>query len=257
MLSEVVLAERPDFRVAAVSCRDDHRGWSAEPARTDFRVVLIRRGRFRRRVADAVADLDRTTAYLGVPDEEESFAHPAGGDDCTSIELTRALWPAWAAEHPNPAVYVDARLELAHRRLLAAGHSGDVDYALTERLLALVRATIGQTLRPIHDNRMVTAAREAILAGHPAATGLLPLAHLLAVSPYRLSRDFTAVMGVSLTRYRNRVRAGRALDRLEAGERSLATLAADLGFADQGHLCRTVREHFGESPTALRALITS
>lgn len=56
-------------------------------------------------------------------------------------------------------------------------------------------------------------------------------------SPYRPSRAFTREPGVSLTRYRNRVRAARALDRLETGE---PDLAADLGFADRSHLCRTV-----------------
>lgn len=257
MLYEKVLAGRPSFSVTAVCCRNDHRGWSAEPPRDDFRVVLTRRGRFRRRVGRTVVDLDHTTAYLGVPGEEESFAHPAGGDVCTSIELTRALWPSWAADQGSPTVYVDARLELAHRRLLAASRGGDVDYALTEELLRLVRRTVGQSLRPVRDGQLVAAAREAILADHPAAGGLLTLAEVLAVSPYRLSRDFTAVMGVSLTRYRNRVRATRALDRLEAGERDLATLAVDLGFADQAHLSRTIREHFGQTPTALRQLVRS
>ena len=45
---------------------------------------------------------------------------------------------------------------------------------------------------------------------------------------------------------------GRALERLEQGERSLARLAADLGFADQAHLTRTMREHTGYTPGALR-----
>ena len=71
-----------------------------------------------------------------------------------------------------------------------------------------------------------------------------------------MSRAFTAELGVSLTRYRNRVRVARALDRLEAGETRLAMLAADLGFADQAHLCRTVRAHVGHTPTALRRLLT-
>ncbi|GAA4086563.1 hypothetical protein GCM10022248_65360 [Nonomuraea soli] len=48
----------------------------------------------------------------------------------------------------------------------------------------------------------------------------------------------------------------RALDRLEQGEPSLALLAADLGFADQAHLTRTVRHHLGHTPTALRRLLT-
>ena len=68
------------------------------------------------------------------------------------------------------------------------------------------------------------------LEDHPDAGGLLALARLLAVSPYRLSRAFPAELGVSLTRYRNRIRVGRALDRLADGAQSLADLAADLGF---------------------------
>lgn len=83
----------------------------------------------------------------------------------------------------------------------------------------------------------------------------MSLAELLAVSPYQLSRAFTRELGVSLTHYRNRVRVGRALDRLEDGEASLAGLAADLGFADQAHLTRTIRDHVGHTPTALRRLL--
>jgi AraC-like DNA-binding protein len=64
-------------------------------------------------------------------------------------------------------------------------------------------------------------------------------------------------MGVSLTRYRNRVRLSRALDRLEQGEGSLAAIAADLGFADQAHLCRSMSQHMGHTPAALRRLLTA
>lgn len=60
---------------------------------------------------------------------------------------------------------------------------------------------------------------------------------------------------MSLTRYRNRVRVGRMMQRLEDGDRDFAGLAADLGFADQAHLTRTAREHAGETPTALRLLL--
>ena len=85
---------------------------------------------------------------------------------------------------------------------------------------------------------------------------MLPLAALLGVSPFRLSRAFTRQLGVSLTRYRNPVRVERALDRLEAGADDLAALAADLGFTDQSHLCRTMRQHVGEPPSAVRTQLT-
>jgi AraC-like DNA-binding protein len=47
----------------------------------------------------------------------------------------------------------------------------------------------------------------------------------------------------------------RVLERLAAGEPSLARLAADLGFADHAHLTRVVREQLGHTPTQLRHLL--
>lgn len=184
---------------------------------------------------------------------------------CTSVQVAPELWRDLAGEAggtARSALYVDGPLDLAHRRCLRAAARGDVDYAATEHLLALVHRAVEQVVarprpidRPATDRRLVAAAREAIAVDHPAAAGLVPLAALVGASPYRLSRAFTRELGVSVTRYRNRVRLGRALDRLEAGEPSLAVLAADLGFADQAHLSRTVREQLGHTPTVLRRLL--
>jgi AraC-like DNA-binding protein len=52
-----------------------------------------------------------------------------------------------------------------------------------------------------------------------------------------------------------RLRTRAALERLAAGERELARLAADLGFADQSHLCRVVRSETGSVPSALRSAL--
>ncbi|MEV4573408.1 helix-turn-helix domain-containing protein [Nonomuraea jabiensis] len=455
MRSAVRLAAGDGFHLDAVTCVDDHRGWSAAELGSGHRLVLVRRGLFRRKADGRAAVIDPTMAYLGVPGEEEHFAHPAGGDVCTSVSLTPELWRTLAGEGPpgRPTLYVDARLDLAHRRVLAAVRAGDTAFELAESLLSLIGATLaqlgprpaaassssgamprpgastaeapvprttapafapdsteapalgtgdtaattsappaprpgggetassvapaswpggGETAssvapasrrgggeaassatpaprpggagvmpvpwpgggdpdsagasavrpgvteaiagvmpgprsggadidvvgapasrtagvgagglgaatrgrgvgkvdaaegRPSPAGRsrggggarsgavIADAAREAIAADHPAAGGLMSLAELLAVSPYQLSRAFTRELGVSLTHYRNRVRVGRALDRLEDGEPSLAGLAADLGFADQAHLTRTIRHHVGHTPTALRRLL--
>ncbi|MGI5291274.1 helix-turn-helix domain-containing protein [Nonomuraea polychroma] len=300
MRSSVLLATGPGFTLDAVTCVDDHRGWSPVETNPRYRVVLVRRGMFRRKADGRSAVADPTMAYLAAPGEEEHFAHPAGGDVCTSLSLSPHLWRMLSGEDARTTrstVYVDARLDLAHRRVLSAARGGDTDFAVAESLLPLIgaalaqaadcppeaadsrpRATTGRpcattghpgaaTGRPCATTgrpgpaasrtsaAIVGAAREAITAGHPAAGGLLSLAEFLEVSPYRLSRAFTRELGISLTHYRNRVRVGRALDRLENGEPSLATLAADLGFADQAHLTRTIRRHVGHTPTALRRLL--
>jgi AraC-like DNA-binding protein len=53
-----------------------------------------------------------------------------------------------------------------------------------------------------------------------------------------------------------RLRTRTALDRLAAGEQSLARLAADLGFADQSHMCRVLRQETGGSPSMLREILS-
>ncbi|MDH6703441.1 AraC-like DNA-binding protein [Kitasatospora sp. MAA19] len=269
VLTAVPVATRPDFGISSVTCRDDHTHWSVPEVRGDYRVVLVRRGRFRRMAAGVPAEIDATLAYVGIPGEEESFAHPAGGDVCTAISVTPKLWRSLAGEITGQAahtVYVDPSLDLTHRRLLAASESGDVDYALSEELLALLSTAIGRIspgrtpiaeARARHDQGLVAAAREAITEADPASDTLFSLAELLGVSPYRLSRAFPRELGVSVTRYRHRVRIGRALDRIEAGEQSLSTLAADLGYADQAHLTRTMRHYLGHTPTAVRRLLAS
>ncbi|WP_331856975.1 helix-turn-helix domain-containing protein [Amycolatopsis thermoflava] len=268
MVAVLSIASRAGVAVRVVRCGGRHRGWSAPEGRSAPELVLVRRGWFRRRTRAGVFEADPTVGYLSLPDQEETFAHPGGGDVCTAIQFAPALWASLFGEHrpATPAVYVDAALELAHRQFIASTRQADSDYALPESLLALTRAAIGPaphlgTRTTPHigtwatDRDIVARARIAIVERHPAAGTLLSLAELLHVSPFRLSRAFTREMGVPLTRYRNRVRVGVVLERLEGGETDLAGLAADLGFADQAHLTRTVKEHVGHPPTALRRLL--
>jgi AraC-like DNA-binding protein len=257
----VTLAARPQFGLQTWTCRPGSSSWSPIEHPVDGRIVLVRSGRFQRRAAGCPVDLDPTVGYLGAPGEEDQFAHPHGGDLCTSVRLGAASWRQLVGEPgrmQRSTFYVDAQLELAHRRLLAAA---DIDYQLAENLLALTVAALRRvtdqhtplTDRPVPaDARLVQRARAAIHDDHPAARGLFPLAELLDASPYRLSRAFPKELGVSLTSYRNRVRVGRALVRLQAGTSTLADIAAALGFADQAHLTRVMRAHVGHTPEALR-----
>jgi AraC-like DNA-binding protein len=83
------------------------------------------------------------------------------------------------------------------------------------------------------------------------------LAELVGASPYRLSRAFPRVLGLSVTKYRSRVRVGWALDELARHEAGIADVAASLGFADEAHLTRTVGDHVGQTPGALRRALAS
>ncbi|WP_082951641.1 AraC family transcriptional regulator [Mycobacterium sp. 852002-51057_SCH5723018] len=258
------LAVRPQFSLQAWTCRPDRPGWSAAERPDDGRLVLVRSGRFRRRAADGPVDLDPTVGYLGAPGDEDQFAHPCGGDACTAVRLSATSWRQLVGETGgmrHSTFYVDAALELAHRRLFA---TADIDYRLAENLLGLTVTALRRATdrrMPLADPpvpadaRLVQQARAAIHDDHPAARGLFPLAEFLDASPYRLSRAFPKELGVTLTTYRNRVRVGRALERLQAGTSTLADIAAALGFADQSHLTRVVRAHLGHTPRALRCAL--
>ncbi|MGC4874923.1 helix-turn-helix domain-containing protein [Micromonospora sp. DT43] len=258
MRSSRTLVREPDFAVHAVRCRDDHTGWSRPEPATAYAIVLARRGGFRRLGRGGEEFVDPTVGYLTVPGEDERFAHPAGGDDCTSVHVSRRLWRELLDGRPAPAVvHLDARLDLAHRLLLRSARRGEAGFDAAERLVRLVGAATGPAPgAPQRDRPLVEAARSALHDGGPHADALLPLARSLGVSPYRLSRSFQALVGVPLTRYRNRLRVGRALDRLADGAPSLAALAAELGFADQAHLTRTLRAHLDHPPGELRRLLT-
>ena len=82
--------------------------------------------------------------------------------------------------------------------------------------------------------------------------GLDDLAQAAGVSAYHLSRTFRRVTGLTMSRYRTRLRLRQAMERLAAGEDDLAGLAADLGFADQAHLTRALGAETGTTPAALR-----
>ncbi|WBB75130.1 AraC family transcriptional regulator [Micromonospora sp. WMMD1128] len=249
------LLAHPDFRVSVVRCRDDHTGWSAPEPAGAYGLVLTRRGAFRRAGRGGETWVGPTVAYLSVPGEEERFAHPAGGDECTSVHLSQRLWRELFDDRPVPGtVHVDGHVDLAHRLLLR--DVADPDHAAAERLVRLVgRAAAPVTSGGGPGRRLVERARAALHDDAPEAAGLLPLARALGVSPYRLSREFQARVGVPLTRYRNGLRVARLLDRIEQGQVRLAELAGELGFADQAHLTRTVRAHLGHTPGELRRLL--
>jgi hypothetical protein len=184
----VLTVARPGLDVASVTCGQHHAGWSAPETQPDYRVVLVRRGRFRRRVGGHAADLDPSVGYVGLPADVEHFAHPAGGDACTSVRLRPGLWRALTGGVDPAArtIYVDAHLDLAHRRLLRAARDDDVDYAVVERLVVLLSAALRVADAPgeCRDRALVERARDAIRSDDPAAGGLLSLAARLDASPF-------------------------------------------------------------------------
>jgi AraC-like DNA-binding protein len=227
-------------------------------------IVFVRRGCFVRRVGGTDHVLDPTRIYCINPGDEQRYDHPdAHGDDCTSMRFDPSLLGSlWGDDPtlPSRPITSSPGLDLEHRHLLAAVGRGDDPAEVHERSLALAAAALaavdptrvasGRPATVRARRALVDAAREALAADPGVA--LAGLARALGVSPHHLSRAFRAGTGHTIARHRMRLRARAALERLADGDDRLADLAADLGFADQSHLCRVIRRETGETPSALR-----
>jgi AraC-like DNA-binding protein len=262
VLDSRVLLDGPALRLARVFCSGCERRFGPVEEVTTATIVLPCRGVFRLRVNGRERVVDPASVYLQWPGDEEQFAHPAGGDVCTAIAVGPELAARLAEEGlARRAVPVAPSLALAHRRLLSHARSGADRVELTDLTADLVAGLLpelaissvpaGRALG--RQRRLVEDARE-LLSCQPDRA-LPDLAALLGTSPWWLSRVFHQVTGVTLHRYRTRLRVSAALDRLGEGVDSLAGLAAELGFADQAHLSRVVRQCTGLPPGRLRAML--
>ena len=266
MLARQRLLDRDGITIDDVACRHDAgRGREIEPGH-GHALVLVRRGCFIRRTQHGSELLDPTVAYCLNPGDEQRYDHPShGGDDCTAIGLDAATATAlWGGERlPTSPLPTPPQIDLRHRQLLAAaGREGDPDelyehaLMLTAGVLAQrdsARVEAGRPATRRARRRLVDDAREALVTD--PGRRLPELAHDLGASPNHLSRLFHAHTGHTISRYRLLLRARNAREQIAAGERDLARLAADLGFADQSHLCRVIRSQTGRTPTALREAI--
>jgi AraC-like DNA-binding protein len=268
VLRKTSLLDELGLRIEDVRCAGHRTEWSEPEPSTGHSVVFVRRGCFRRRVDGRESLLDPAVVYFERPGQEQQVAHPHdGGDSCTAFALSpetaAELWGG-DPELPSEPLFSDSELDLRHRQLVGA--SAWVDpFEVAERALALLavvleraypaRVASGRPVTVAARAEVVEAARE-VIAAHPR-TGLLELARAVAISPHHLSRIFSQSTGETISRYRNRIRVRVALERLADGETSLARLAADLGFADQAHLCRVVRSEVGQSPSRLRARLAT
>jgi AraC-like DNA-binding protein len=263
MLSRRIVLESDDISIEDFTCRHPAgRGDTVGPA-VRHALVLVRRGSFIRTVDGVESLLDPTLAYAMNPGEEERFDHPwHDGDDCTTIGLDPGLVASLRGEEalPSGPLPITPRLDLHHRLLLAAGRKGTDRDRVVEGAITLVGAALEQVDparlaagRPptARARRLLVDRARELLAAEPGCP-LPKLARTLEVSPHHLSRVFHAATGHTISRHRMRLRARAALERIADGEHDLARLAADIGFADQSHLCRVLRAETGRSSSALR-----
>jgi AraC-like DNA-binding protein len=269
VLTSTVLVAADGITVSDVRCRAERSGWSDVEMVTRFGVVLTRTGAFRRHVDGVESVVDAAAGYVQRPGSEQRIAHPGPGDRCTSLVpsqrmaesiLDGATPPAGRGDR---ALLIDPRLDLAHRGLVALAWRGADADELAERAIVIAGTVLSDLApRAVEGGfRVASGPRRALADEVRQALDVdsrLPLGDLAGIagaSPYHVSRTFRQVCGLTISRYRARLRVRRALERLAEGERDLAGLAVAVGFADQAHLTRAVRAETGSTPGRLRALL--
>jgi AraC-like DNA-binding protein len=255
------LVRLPGIDLYRVGCAGQHRGWSRDETVMTFAIVLVSEGMFRRRANGKERVVDAVTAYVQCPGEEQQVSHPWGGDLSTVIVPSERILGDLGdpARLTGAGLIVTPEIDLAHRLLLSRERGGADADELAEHATVVVGGLLDQ-YKVIHhvrasrlERRLAWQVREAIEAG--VRVRLVDMAAAIGVPAYRLSRAFRRVTGLSVTSYRSQLRTRQALARLAQGDRNLAGIAADVGFADQAHLTRTLRASSGMTPRKLRTLL--
>ncbi len=229
-------------------------------------IALPIRGAFRRRADGREHFVAPAVGFFRRVGEVTAVAHfDAELHSGTIVDLDRELATPVIADvtaASGPFV-VTPQIDAEHRRLAASVRSRDPDdLEIEERTFALVGAVMSQrvtgfTRRP--SRRAGSVARRRVahdVCEHlhrTPASSLADLARAVHYSPFHLSRLFREEIGTTISAYRRNLRIHEVLLRLDAGERDLHGLAADLGFADHSHMTRTIVTRLGCTPSALRA----
>ena len=245
--------------VTVVECDGGHAPWSSEEMVSEFALVLVRSGAFRRRVDGDEMLAEPQVGYLERPGSVHQVAHPAGGDTCTLIELSEDTIDSIVNLPRLPAglpVHIDSRADVAHRLLLKRARDGADEHELVERALNLAGRALGRRdawTAPAASRRIADLVREA-LTDNPELK-LQELAGLVGRSAYHVSRAFTRATGLTISHYRLRARARHAMDLLESADADLADVAAECGFADQPHMTRTLRRETTLTPRRFMRMV--
>jgi AraC family transcriptional regulator len=268
--------------ISDVVCAAPRSGCGPERNASESHVMLVRSGMFIRhggRVRGRGITANPGTALFFNADEPFRISHPTSrGDASTTMAFASEIVcevvrhnasAARGAHHPYPLTHVVLAPALLldlyrlRRRLRAhvLAHSIEIEeqaLALLERIVATSFCIQNTTRKAdcescrVRRRDIAEAVKEALAKNPFVATSLGDLATYLGISPFHLSRTFSAEVGVPIHQYLLRLRLAAALERVSDPSANLAAIALDVGFCSPSHFSTAFRKAFGTAPTALR-----
>jgi len=241
-----------------------HRPWFPRHSHPTYAIGVVRAGANRFRYRGAFHTAPAGTLCTVTPDEAHSV-EPACDHGFAywclypSIDLVTAAAEAVGGKRSSGTLALPPVIEDAEAAVLLCGVF-EAEAATAPRmarealLLALLSRLLVRhaTASVVEHGRPASAsaldrAREILAACSSENLGLGQLATMVGLDPFTLARGFNRAYGLPPHAWLIQERVRRAQACLRAGQ-SPASVAAEVGFADQSHLCRHFKRIVGVTP---------
>lgn len=231
----------------------------------DFQLVVVYSG-------DATVSVD--CVLRPIPEGYAALMRP-GCHELFEFDRVRTTHHSWCAVSPALvsadladalgrapfALPVTTRLQsLVELGLSVASQELPAGAALIDQLgLALMHQFLfeAQTLASAALPDPVQTAQAVIASRLTEPLTVAAVAHEAGVTPQHLIKLFRRALGITPAKYIWRARVRRGADLLGATGLSIEQVAAQCGFQNAFHFSRLVKQHYGQSPRALRAMAWS
>jgi AraC-like DNA-binding protein len=266
-LDAAVLVDTSVVEVAHVWCCSPRSAAGDEEWNQAPQIVLPRRGLFMVHRAGESVLADPTSAVVFGREEGYRVSHPLdGGDECVVLEFKAEIHEEAVGWLHRCSGRLSPRTQLAVWVFVGAVRRADADALGCEEgaLLLLEAVARDLTEAPRAEARVSKTQRDradhvrALLADDLARPWRLDaVGQAVHCSPFHLARQFRRATGETISRYLLRLRLAAALHRIAEGERDLARLAVELGFAHHSHFTARFRSVFGCTPARARDALTT
>jgi AraC-like DNA-binding protein len=226
----------------------------------------VRAGSFGCETLGACHELVAGSVLIGRTGDEFlcTHDHRHGGDECLSFQLSAELveqlggdGAIWRLGSLPPLAELMVLGEFAQRCADGGNdaRADEVGMLLAERFVAVAtQAAPARTKVAARDRKRAIDAALWLDERSHEDVDLGDVARQAELSPFHFLRMFRSTLGVTPHQYLVRSRLRNAARLLAEDERSISTIALDVGFADLSNFVRTFRRAAGVSPRAFRTL---
>jgi AraC-like DNA-binding protein len=229
-------------------------------------ISYVRTGSFGCRTLGGSFELVAGSVMIGHPGDEYlcTHDHHRGGDECLSFQLSPELVDqlggsaaVWRLGSLPPLAELVVLGELA-QSCAAGGHDARADeigMLLAERFVAVAaQATPARTSVTARDRSRAIGAALWLEERSDQDVDLASVAAATELSPFHFLRLFRSTLGVTPHQFLVRCRLRNAARLLADHDRSISSIALDVGFSDLSNFVRTFHRAAGVSPRAFRKL---